>query len=177
MTTTIYLLRHGEVHNPEGIIYGRLPGYRLNEVGRGQVRTAGEFLAERGPFDALITSPLERARESAGIIAERLGLTPAVEPRLAETDVSGYQGQPFSALPRPDLTEEGVPGMESAASMRARMLDWVAVARWYERVIAVFAPRSHRHVVATLVGGASRPSRGAITAHRLCPRGVSAGWQ
>ena len=36
MTTTIYLLRHGEVHNPEGIIYGRLPGYRLNEVGRGQ---------------------------------------------------------------------------------------------------------------------------------------------
>ena len=74
MTTTIYLLRHGEVHNPEGIIYGRLPGYRLNEVGRGQVRTAGEFLAERGPFDALITSPLERARESAGIIAERLGL-------------------------------------------------------------------------------------------------------
>lgn len=103
MTTTIYLLRHGEVHNPEGIIYGRLPGYWLNEVGRGQVRTAGEFLAERGPFDALITSPLERARESAGIIAERLGLTPAVEPRLAETDVSGYQGQPFSALPRPDL--------------------------------------------------------------------------
>ncbi|MEE2832088.1 MAG: histidine phosphatase family protein [Candidatus Latescibacterota bacterium] len=147
MTTTIYLLRHGEVHNPEGIIYGRLPGYWLNEVGRGQVRTAGEFLAERGPFDALITSPLERARESAGIIAERLGLTPAVEPRLAETDVSGYQGQPFSALPRPDLTEEGVPGMESAASMRARMLDWVAVARWYERVIAV----SHRDPIAMLL--------------------------
>ena len=76
MTTTIYLLRHGEVHNPKGINLRPLPGYRLNEVGRGQVRTAGEFLAERGPFDALITSPLERARESAGIIAERLGLTP-----------------------------------------------------------------------------------------------------
>ena len=49
MTTTIYLLRHGEVYNPEGIIYGHLPGYWLNEVGRGQVRTAGEFLAEPVP--------------------------------------------------------------------------------------------------------------------------------
>ena len=121
-------------------------GYHLSEAGRGEIRTAAEFLSGRGPFDALITSPLERAQESAAIVAERLGLTPAVEQRLAETEVGGYQGQPFSALPSPYLTEEGVSGMESAASMRARMLDWVAAAR-YERVIAV----SHRDPIAMLL--------------------------
>ena len=145
--TTIYLLRHGEVHNPEGIIYGHLPGYRLSENGRAEISSAAEMLSVRGPFDALLTSPLERAQESAGIVAERLELTPVIEPLLAETDVSGYQGKPFSCLPTPYITENGVPGIEGAASLRARMIGWVASARAYERVIAV----SHRDPIAMLL--------------------------
>jgi broad specificity phosphatase PhoE len=145
--TTIYLLRHGEVHNPEGIIYGHLPGYRLSEFGRAEIGSAAEALSERGPFDALLTSPLERAQESASIVAGRLQLTPVIEPLLAETDVSGYQGKPFSALPTPYITEDGVAGIEGAASLRARMITWVAGARQYDRVIAV----SHRDPIALLL--------------------------
>ncbi|HJP33309.1 MAG: histidine phosphatase family protein [Candidatus Latescibacteria bacterium] len=147
MTTTIYLLRHGEVHNPQGVIYGALPGYRLSEFGRAEVNIAAETLAAHSPFDALIASPLERAQESAAIVGRRLELTPVVEPRLAETEVTGYQGQPFSALPSPYITEDGVRGIEGAASMRARMIDWVASARQHERVIAV----SHRDPIAVLL--------------------------
>jgi broad specificity phosphatase PhoE len=122
---TIYLVRHGEVHNPQGIIYGHLPGYGLSEKGHQQLVRAAGLLRERGPFQALCTSPLQRARESAQILGENLGLPPAIEPLIAETGVEGYQGKPFSALPRPYITEEPlVPGIECAASVRARFLEW-----------------------------------------------------
>ena len=42
--TTLYLVRHGEVHNPAGIIYGRLPGFGLSERGRRQIARAAEAL-------------------------------------------------------------------------------------------------------------------------------------
>lgn len=147
MTTTLYLLRHGEVHNPSGVIYGHLPGYGLSEFGRAEVASAAESLADRGPFDMLMTSPLQRAQETAAIVAARLDTTPVVDERLVETGVSGYQGKPYSSLPDPYITEDGVPGLEGAASMRARMIDWVVYARRFERVIAV----SHRDTIAVLL--------------------------
>lgn len=147
MVTTIYLVRHGEVHNPEGIIYGHLPGYRLSARGRLEVQTAATTLAAQQPFDALFTSPLERAQESAGLIGERLSLAPRIESHIAETDVSAFQGRPFDALPRPYMTEDGVSGIESAASIRARMITFVAAARRYERLVAV----SHRDPIAVLL--------------------------
>lgn len=125
---TIYLIRHGEVHNPQGIIYGHLPGYGLSEKGRQQLARAAGLLRERGPFAALYASPLQRAQESARILGEHLGLDLATEPLIAETGVEGYQGKPFSALPHPYITEEPlVPGIECAASIRARFLDWAGV--------------------------------------------------
>lgn len=122
---TIYLVRHGEVHNPLGIIYGRLPGYGLSEKGRQQLVRAAGILQGCGPFQALYTSPLQRAQESAQILGEHLGLVPATEALIVETGVEGYQGKPFSALPRPYMTEEPtVPGLECASSIRGRFLDW-----------------------------------------------------
>lgn len=141
---TIYLVRHGEVHNPMGIIYGHLPGYGLSQKGRSQLARAATLLEEHGPFDALYASPLQRAQESAQILGEHLGLGLNTDPRIVETGVSRYQGQPFSVLPRPYITEEPlVPGIECAASIRARFLDWAGamLARHEEgRIIAV----SHR---------------------------------
>jgi broad specificity phosphatase PhoE len=61
--TTIYLIRHGEVHNPDRILYGRLPRFRLTENGRHQARMAGRNL-DSG-VDALFSSPLLRARQTA----------------------------------------------------------------------------------------------------------------
>lgn len=125
---TIYLVRHGEVHNPQGIIYGHLPGYGLSQKGREQLVQAAGLLQGRGPFQGLYVSPLQRAQESAQILGEHLGLALTTEPLIVETGVEGYQGQPFSALPRPYMTEERtVPGIECAASIRGRFLSWAAV--------------------------------------------------
>lgn len=145
---TIYLVRHGEVHNPQGIIYGHLPGYGLSEKGRQQLVQAAGILQGRGPFQALCTSPLQRAQESARILGEHLGLTPTTEALIVETGVEGYQGRPFSALPRPYMTEEPtVPGIECASSIRGRFLSWAGamLARHAEgQLIAV----SHRDPIA-----------------------------
>jgi len=122
---TLYLVRHGEVHNPEGILYGHLPGFGLSQRGREQIRRAAELLQERGIFQGLYASPLQRAQESARIISARLGLEILTEPRIIETGVEGYQGKPVSELPRPYMTEEPtIPGIECAASIRERLLDW-----------------------------------------------------
>ncbi len=141
---TIYFVRHGEVHNPTGIIYGRLPGFGLSASGRAQIERAAGILTERGPFNALYASPLQRAQESGEILADRLGLTLETEERLVETGIGGYQGQMFEALPRPYITEEAVhEGLESARSIRGRILSWTDAMqknRSGQRLIAV----SHR---------------------------------
>ncbi len=86
VATTIHLLRHGEVHNPAGVLYGRLPGYHLSERGRemaGRVadHLAGELVpapgmigAERADVVAVFASPMERAQETATPIAAAFGL-------------------------------------------------------------------------------------------------------
>lgn len=122
---TLYLVRHGEVHNPQGVLYGHLPGFGLSQRGREQLARAAQLLQERGPIRALYASPLQRAQESAQILSARLGLEVVMEPRLLETSVEGFQGKPVAALPRPYLTEEPtIPGIECAASIRARLLGW-----------------------------------------------------
>ncbi|HEY0716908.1 MAG TPA: histidine phosphatase family protein [Streptosporangiaceae bacterium] len=82
-TTVVHLLRHGEVENPTGVIYGRIPGFRLSEDGRMMAKAAASYLAERDVV-AIITSPLERARETAEPLVERFGLEPLVDDRLIE---------------------------------------------------------------------------------------------
>lgn len=83
MTTTVHLLRHGEVHNPGRVLYGRLPGYRLSDLGVAQAQVAAEFLALR-PIGYLVTSPLERAQQTATPLAELTGQDVVVDDRLTE---------------------------------------------------------------------------------------------
>jgi broad specificity phosphatase PhoE len=82
--TVVHLLRHGEVHNPNGVLYGRLPGYHLSANGRLMAAAAADFFAER-PVAALFASPLERAQETARPVAERLGLEIVTDDRLIES--------------------------------------------------------------------------------------------
>jgi broad specificity phosphatase PhoE len=79
----VHLLRHGEVYNPDRVLYGRLPGYRLSELGVAQARVAAEFLALR-PVGRLVTSPLERAQQTATPLAELTGQDVVVDDRLTE---------------------------------------------------------------------------------------------
>ena len=91
--TTVHLLRHGEVHNPAGVLYGRLPGYRLSEEG---VRMAGAAAAALAGRDiaAILSSPLERARETAAPMAARFGLAVMLDDRLLEA-ANLFEGRTF----------------------------------------------------------------------------------
>ncbi len=83
-TTVVHLLRHGEVRNPGGVLYGRLPGYHLSANGRLMAAAAADFFAERS-VAALFASPLERAQETAQPVAECLGLEIVTDERLIES--------------------------------------------------------------------------------------------
>lgn len=83
-TTVVHLLRHGEVHNPDGVLYGRLPGYHLSANGRMMAVAAADFFDGR-PVAAIFASPLERAQETAAPVAERLGLEIVTSDRLIES--------------------------------------------------------------------------------------------
>ncbi|SNR96699.1 Broad specificity phosphatase PhoE [Geodermatophilus pulveris] len=82
-TTVVHLLRHGEVHNPEKVLYGRLPGYRLSETGEAMAVAAADWLADKH-VTHLVSSPLERARQTAAPIATKLDLPLEIDERLLE---------------------------------------------------------------------------------------------
>ncbi|MGB3286135.1 histidine phosphatase family protein [Mycolicibacter algericus] len=84
MQTRIHLIRHGEVHNPDGILYGRIPGFRLSEKGRAQAVAAAEMLAD-ADIVAVIASPLQRAQETAAPIAARHDLPVDTDDNLIES--------------------------------------------------------------------------------------------
>jgi broad specificity phosphatase PhoE len=82
--TVVHLLRHGEVHNPDHVLYGRLPGYHLSANGQLMAAAAADFFDGR-PVAAVFASPLERAQETAKPVAERLGLTITTDEGLIES--------------------------------------------------------------------------------------------
>ncbi|OBK13489.1 histidine phosphatase family protein [Mycobacterium asiaticum] len=83
-TTRVHVVRHGEVHNPTGVLYGRLPGFRLSETGAAQAAAVADFLADRD-IVAVIASPLQRAQETAAPIAARHNLPVDTDPDLIES--------------------------------------------------------------------------------------------
>ncbi|MDI1461851.1 histidine phosphatase family protein [Catellatospora sp. KI3] len=84
MRTTVHLLRHGEVHNPTKILYGRLPGFQLSDLGRQMAKAAASALAEHDVM-YVVSSPLERAIETAQPMAEQFNLPIATDPDLIES--------------------------------------------------------------------------------------------
>jgi broad specificity phosphatase PhoE len=83
--TTVHLVRHGEVENPTGILYGRLPGFVLSELGRRQALVVAEHLAAND-ITYVVASPLERAQETAGPISDSHRLTLHTDEQLIEAD-------------------------------------------------------------------------------------------
>jgi broad specificity phosphatase PhoE len=101
--TVVHLMRHGEVENPDGVLYGRLAGYHLSELGRRMADRVAEHLADRD-IAHVGASPLERAQETAAPIAKVHGLDVATDERLIEAE-NVFQGKTFGvgdgALRRP----------------------------------------------------------------------------
>jgi broad specificity phosphatase PhoE len=101
--TVVPLLRHGEVENPEGILYGRLPGYHLSEDGVLMAKAVAKWLAGRD-VTKLYSSPMERAQETAAPVAETFNLSVVIDDRLTEA-ANSFEGARFglgaSSLNRP----------------------------------------------------------------------------
>jgi broad specificity phosphatase PhoE len=89
--TVVHLLRHGEVHNPEGVLYGRIPGYRLSDHGRDQADIVAKALAD-ADLAAVLASPLQRAQETATPVATAHGLDIRTDDRLIEAG-NTFEGQ------------------------------------------------------------------------------------
>jgi broad specificity phosphatase PhoE len=130
--TVVHLVRHGEVCNPDGILYGRLPGFHLSEEGRLMAKAAAGFLAGRD-VAVLVTSPLERAQETAAPLVAQFGLAPRIDDRLIEP-WNHFEGTRFGVgdgalrrpanwryLRNPFRPSWGEPYTAIAARMRAAM--------------------------------------------------------
>lgn len=128
--TTVHVMRHGEVHNPQGILYGRLDGYHLSERGKAQARKVADAVAGRD-IVVVVASPLQRAQETATPIAERLGLPIETDDDLIES-LNVFEGQRVSPgdgalrdprnwkyLWNPLRPSWGEPYVQIAARMRA----------------------------------------------------------
>jgi len=133
--TRVYLVRHGSTeHSLEGRFSGRndLP---LDERGQGQARAIGHHIAGLGRVDAIVSSPLRRARETAGAIAERTGAQVTVHEDLIETEFGEWEGLTISDvhLKWPDLLAQWLkradvcpPSGESFAEVELRALRGLA---------------------------------------------------
>lgn len=92
--TIVHVERHGEVHNPDRVLYGRLPGFGLSERGIEQAELTAAFLAAR-PIVYLVSSPLERALQTAAPLAAALGLEIDTDDDLIEAE-NRLEGKPVA---------------------------------------------------------------------------------
>ncbi|MGY1691300.1 histidine phosphatase family protein [Geodermatophilus sp. SYSU D01105] len=134
-TTVVHLLRHGEVYNPDRVLYGRLPGYRLSDTGEAMALAAAEWFetgaGSHPPVTHLVSSPLERAQQTAAPIAKVLDLPVTIDERLVEAgnafeglrvgvgDGALRQPQHWWKLRNPFRPSWGEPYVEIAARMLA----------------------------------------------------------
>lgn len=139
----MHVIRHGEVHNPDKVLYGRLPGFRLSKFGEEQADKTAESLEGRD-ITYLVSSPLERAIQTASPLAEALGLPIERDERLIEA-ANRFQGQRVAGgtgriaapsnwrlLYNPLRPSWGEPYGEIAARVRAAVLDAAKAADGHE---------------------------------------------
>ncbi|TAK70135.1 MAG: histidine phosphatase family protein [Actinomycetota bacterium] len=144
--TVVHLLRHGEVHNPGKILYGRLPDFHLSELGRAMAERAADALAGRD-VTVVTASPLDRAQETAAPIAARHGLPVGVDDDLIEA-ANVFEGsrvgvgdgvlrQPaaWRHLWNPVRPSWGEPYVQLAARMRLAVSRARDAARGHEAVL------------------------------------------
>jgi broad specificity phosphatase PhoE len=146
MRTVVHLLRHGEVYNPQGILYGRSPGFRLSDRGRAMADRVAERIGHRD-ITHIVSSPLERAQETAAPLAKVRDVVPVLDERVIES-TNVFEGRAFSIsaslLRRPSVWRHlwnpfrpswGEPYGEVADRMWAAVEDARVAAAGHEAVI------------------------------------------
>lgn len=92
--SVVHLVRHGQVHNPEGVLYGRAAGFGLSDLGRKMAERLGEYFAD-APLVHLVSSPLQRAQETIGpIAAGHPDLAVTIDERVIEA-ANVFEGKSF----------------------------------------------------------------------------------
>jgi broad specificity phosphatase PhoE len=144
--TVVHLLRHGEVHNPRGVLYGRLPDYHLSDLGREMAERVAKHLSD-ADISHLVSSPLERAQETAAPAAKLLGLQVTLDDRLIEAgnifegktfgvgDGALYKPSVWLHLRNPFRPSWGEPYKEIAARMLAALASARDAARGHEALL------------------------------------------
>jgi broad specificity phosphatase PhoE len=146
MKTVVHLLRHGEVYNPQGILYGRAPGFVLSDRGQAMAERVAERIGDRD-ITRIVSSPLERAQQTAAPLAKVRGLVPVLDERVIES-TNVFEGRPFtigsSLFRRPSVWRHllnplkpswGEPYAEVAARMWAAVEDARDAAAGHEALI------------------------------------------
>jgi broad specificity phosphatase PhoE len=144
--TTVHLMRHGEVDNPEGVLYGRRDGFHLTPRGREMAQVVADAIKHRD-ITHLRVSPLERAQETAAPLAKARGLEIVTDDRVIES-ANDFEGRSFKRGPRDMLDPRvwtklynplrpswGEPYKEISARMMAAVEDARDAARGHEAVI------------------------------------------
>jgi probable phosphoglycerate mutase len=126
---TFYLIRHGKIAAPQGVLYGRMPGVHLSDEGRAQAYAMAERF--RGiAIDALYSSPLERARETAAPLAEVFALPVQISEGFSEVQYGDWSGRSFTDLKndpqwlvyKTSRTTAQIPGGENILQLQNRFV-------------------------------------------------------
>jgi broad specificity phosphatase PhoE len=144
--TIVHLLRHGEVHNPEGVLYGRRDGYHLSDLGVRMAERVADVVGERDIVH-VVSSPLERAQETGRPLAEARGLEIVTDERVIES-TNVFEGERFGvgdgALRKPSAWRHlwnpwrpswGEPYKEIVARMMSAVHDARVAATGHEAVV------------------------------------------
>jgi len=187
-----YLVRHGESEwNAENRLCGRTD-VPLSETGRRQAKRLAERLKPI-PFEALYSSPLERALETAQLISESVGLQPALDPKLAELDYGQWEGRTFEEIMASDPKayhdwdadpgQFAPPGGESGLEAQQRVVsffDLLAAKHPQGHVVVVFHKTVCRLMICHVLGMAPSEYRRRLVLNNAALsiiQGPSYGWQ
>jgi broad specificity phosphatase PhoE len=117
----IYFVRHGEVENPGGVKYGRLPGFPLTSRGKLEIEATADKLKGLG-IEAIYASSLLRTKQSAEIISEKLNIPIIYDDRLLEHDHGKYTGVPVAEYVKMEYWRAGAETLENCGD---RVLDFL----------------------------------------------------
>jgi probable phosphomutase (TIGR03848 family) len=164
VVTTVILLRHGRTTaNAGGVLAGWTPGVQLDESGTAQVRAVGERLAPV-PLAAVVSSPLERCRQSADAVLAGRDLAVQVDDRLGEARYGDWTGRPLKELVKDPLwkvvqqhpSAAVFPGPEGEGLAQTQSRAVAAVREWNARLgpDAVWLACSHGDVIKAVLADA-----------------------
>ena len=132
----VYFVRHGNVENPKGLKYGRLPGVPLSEVGQGEIKKIAAELVDKN-IEVIYSSPLLRTKQSAELIEAKLKVPLLFDDRLLEFDCGQYQGMSEKEYRERELWRSGGETLKQSGDRVIDFLNFVKRENKYKTIAVV----------------------------------------